>query len=300
MSTPACPSPTASPSTARYPSGGRVWTATRHRLTLHYPRPVPINSSEITPKVVDSLGAIVEAVVAATAAHGRPLWYRGQQHVGWDVQASVHRDYTGDDERDFTNRFRSRAGMRYQHTPAHGDQAAWLSLMQHYGLPTRLVDWTQSPLVAAYFAVEPHISNRLAPTPEVDVVIWVLRPHALNRIKGGTDVTPSINGELCRPLLAPAFDHEAPEVGLVRAVMGSETDLRLFVQQGCFTIHGDRTPLNRMEGHARFLDALVIPAAQVQRMAHELDVCSFRQGDIFPDLGHLAAELKETHRPSGF
>jgi FRG domain len=260
---------------------------------------VPLNSSEITPSVVDSVGAVVEAVTAATDVHGRPLWYRGQHRVEWDLQASIHRDYTAEDERNFTNRFRSRAGMRYQHTPAHGDQAAWLSLMQHYGLPTRLVDWTRSPLIAAYFAVEPYISGRLRAAPDSDAVIWVLQPHRLNRLRGGTEVTPSINGDLCRPLLSPAFDHEAAEGSLVRAVMGSETDLRLFVQQGCFTIHCDRTPLNRMDGHAHFLHALVIPAVSVQRMADELDMCSFRQGDIFPDLGHLAAELRETHRPTG-
>jgi hypothetical protein len=260
---------------------------------------VPINSTEITPTAVDSLGAIVDAVMTTATVHGRHLWYRGQQHVDWDVQASIHRDYTAGDERNLTNQFRSRAGMRYQRTPAHGDQAAWLSLMQHYGLPTRLVDWTRSPLVAAYFAVEQYVADHLADTPEHDAVIWILRPHVLNRLKGGTDVTPSINGDLCRPLLSPAFDHEAAEQSLVRAVMGSETDLRLFVQQGCFTIHADRTPLNRMDGHARFLDALVIPAAHIRRVANELDVCSFRTGDIFPDLGHLATELRETYQPSG-
>jgi hypothetical protein len=261
---------------------------------------VPLISSEITPTIVDSLGSLVEAVTAATTARGRPLWYRGQQCVDWDVQASIHRDYTPEDERNLTNRFRSRAGMRYVRTPAHGDQAAWLSLMQHYGLPTRLIDWTRSPLIAAYFAVESQISTAAPTEPDVDAVIWVLRPHALNHLMGRTEVTPSINGDLCRPLLSPAFDHEAPETNLIRAVMGSETDLRLFVQQGCFTIHSDRTPLNRIPGHGRYLDALVIPAGSVRRLADELDVCSFRQGDIFPDLGHLAAELTETHRPSGF
>jgi hypothetical protein len=251
------------------------------------------------PTVVESLGAVVEAVSAATAVHGRPLWFRGQQRAGWDLQASIHRDYRGENERDFTNRFRSRAGMRYQNTPAHGDHAAWLSLMQHYGLPTRLVDWTRSPLVAAYFAVEPHIPFGVAAPAVHDAVIWILRPLALNAAMGDTDVTPSINGELCRPLLDPAFNHTAPDSRLVRAVMASETDLRLFVQQGCFTIHGDPAPLNRIPGHGRFLDAIVVPAAAVPRLADELDLCGFRQGDIFPDLGHLAAEIRQAHTVNG-
>jgi len=43
---------------------------------------------------------------------------------------------------------------------------------------------------------------------------------------------------------------------------------------------------------------MVIPKDAVVRMAREIDACGFRKGDIFPDLGNLAAELKGRYPPT--
>ena len=51
----------------------------------------------------------------------------------------------------------------------------WLSVMQHYGVPTRLVDLTKSPFVALYFAV------RDWDKPE-DAAIWAIAPHTLHEV----------------------------------------------------------------------------------------------------------------------
>jgi hypothetical protein len=111
-------------------------------------------------------------------------------------------------------------------------------------------------------------------------------------------VTPSIEAHMCKEMIEAAFTHRGKENNKVLAVMAAENDLRMFVQQGCFTIHSDTTPLNLRDEHRAYLTDILVPASQVRRVAFEVDVCGFRRGDIFPDLGHLADELKGTWPPT--
>jgi hypothetical protein len=218
------------------------------------------------------------------------LWFRGQRSASWDIQAGVYRDDHASYERNYFHRFRSRAGTRYAHLPNQNEFAIWLSLMQHYGLPTRLLDWSRSPLVAAYFAIEAYIYERDISVK--DAAIWVLSPHNLNLIECGEDITPSLDANMCDPLVKPAFFHKAKETNQVLAVMAAEHDLRMFVQQGCFTIHSDQTPFNLRSTANRYLSKIVIPAAAIPNLAQEVEICGFRKGDIYPDLGNLANELR--------
>jgi hypothetical protein len=64
-----------------------------------------------------------------------------------------------------------------QSAPAHfpyEDTFWWLSLMRHHGAPTRLLDWTYSPYVAAYFALEKMLSKPEKKGSERKGIVWII------------------------------------------------------------------------------------------------------------------------------
>jgi hypothetical protein len=97
--------------------------------------------------------------------------FRGQSDSAWPLASALERLDVSDKaaaEHLLVDEF-ARKSLTYLQphlVPTH--RFGWLALMQHYGAPTRLQDWTHSPYIAAFFAVE----RPMAPTQEA--VIWAV------------------------------------------------------------------------------------------------------------------------------
>lgn len=90
------------------------------------------------------------------------FFYRGQADANWSLQSSLERvvgtGWTVEKAQKFEDYsislFRSKFHLYDRENIQPESKFAWLSIMQHYGVPTRLIDFTESPYVALYFALE--------------------------------------------------------------------------------------------------------------------------------------------------
>jgi hypothetical protein len=116
---------------------------------------------------------------AAPSYHERRWIFRGERKSFKYISPTLERaardsnisfDQLLDLEKGMLNEFKRRLHHYVTVTPPSGDYAEWLSMMRHFGAPTRLLDWSYSPFVAAYFAIEraynePCVVWALASTP---------------------------------------------------------------------------------------------------------------------------------------
>jgi len=204
----------------------------------------------------------------------------------WELVPHVHRESLEYNEQQLLLQFQLKAPSRYNKCPPNEDQASWTSLAQHYGLPTRLLDWTGSPLVAAYFSA-------LKNEKEAAAVMWVLAPGIMNSIITGEE--PSVytfRAEECRRMITSGWYDKGTEKFECLASVPDEIDLRLILQQSSFTIHKDSSPLENHKNATDFLRKITIPHESKESIRKELNLLGFRQSTLFPDLENLANCLK--------
>jgi len=247
--------------------------------------------------------------------HVRP-WFRGQADAGEPPLPSVLRTRTvngetlGYDEFHMITMFRLKAPA-FGPTPETSRLDKWLFLMQHHGLPTRLLDWTESPLVACFFAVEAALDR---PKPKycdaANMALWVIHPIELNRITDSRlDDFPNtwVAGRWALENIKKAFGtalelkhkgHRYVPSEYPLAIQPSTVASRVAVQRSCFTVHGENnadfeallrnTPLVKKG----FFRKYVIPRSRARAIMSELEQLGVSYSNVYPDFDGLGKELK--------
>ena len=159
----------------------------------------------------------------------------------------------------------------------------WLAVAQHYGLPTRLLDWSVNALSAVWFAVE-----KPAQDSDSHGVVWVFEAKAGLIENGGDYVSSSQNGGSSRPF------------SLTRSciLVPRYVSKRIVAQGGYFTVQASspKAPHFRgLEEETTFGDRLwklLIPSRRFPAIRHQLSRMGTNAMSIYPDLGGLCRDIK--------
>jgi hypothetical protein len=217
---------------------------------------------------------------------GPQSWFRGEEKDFGHLVPKLYRNLTQENvesalkkERTFYQEFRRRARMLApQISP--DDDWGWYFLIQHYGGPTRLLDWTQDAAMALFFALDTCKNEEDTP------IVYVLAPAALT-----TFATAEVTGDLAMggKVYYPQEAFAQPWAGNVRVespgTYGSipnspvplfppHLDQRMEAQKSCFTLFGRR--IHGFDGtpHAARFSVLSDPdVAGIAALRPSLIVC---------------------------
>jgi hypothetical protein len=204
-------------------------------------------------------------------------------------------------EHRITEEFQRQAPALSSYIPEELNYLEWLFIMQHYGCPTRLLDWSQNVLVAIYFAVKEHFNW--------DAELWCIDPFRLNEESIRKPFVAGTNNDSVIALASDAFKRTDE----IRKKNKLKTDMidgpislfppmrfpRMINQSSVFTIHP--FPDSDHESNLKSIEALLvmpficryrIPKSRKKPLLKELNSIGINEHNLFPDLDALSKSIR--------
>ncbi|MBS2773022.1 FRG domain-containing protein [Anoxybacillus rupiensis] len=228
-------------------------------------------------------------------------FFRGQSRVKYKLLPSLLRvndegiRYFGDNcDKNFLASFKSKAMLYLNYYPQNDIE--WMFMAQHYGIPTRLLDWSQSPLIALFFAVERsgyQYEGNDCP------VVWCLDPIDLNKkvmYLGHRVDVPNLmeNDNTLNNCIREYYGIgiTKDEILYPLAISGPLNNSRINAQKGVFTLFPlNANPLESMEKADEYLFKINIDKDYIEDIKIELYNLGIKYSTVYPELSSLAKDI---------
>lgn len=265
---------------------------------------------EIQIKTLKAFSSAIENKIQSS--FDNTLWFRGCGNSSYKLSPSIHRHPEISDpkeiiilEQKIINRFKQRSIPFLNRDLNLDNKWEVLFYMQHFGTPTRLLDWSESPYIALYFAATCANYKRNGKKIEYqdDIAIWFLDPIKWNR-KILEDVGFSEGIISYESKLIDSFE-PFTDYNLMRekpiAIYGTHNSGRIVAQRGVFTIFGKGIkPMEVLFEEDNFpADALIkiiIPKDKINGILNSLISIGVTDSVVFPDLDGLSKEVKRFYK----
>jgi len=246
---------------------------------------------------LDSIGHIVKI---ATTLSGS--WFRGHARVQKELVPKLLRekyvvDYANR-ELSLIEAFKRVAPALDSNVPGQDDSIAWLFLMQHHGVSTRLLDWTKSALIALYFIVIDHETE--------DGELWAMYPYSLNKLSGiGMPLRNNsiLNYYVEEPLEDPKMLqslYNLPQIPDKPIAIEPQMNFpRIMAQLSKFTIHpisNQAKLISTLLTDRKDLVRYIVPSESKSKLRSDLATLGITHTALFPSLDALGRDIIYDHR----
>jgi hypothetical protein len=247
---------------------------------------------------ISSVSDLIRAVPDIDHAHVR-RWFRGHKRKGWRLVPRVYRGHfatKSEEERLKTERFMMSDFRILSSSIRRGSETdeELYFLQQHYRMPTRLLDWTNNPLAAMFFAVEEEEKEEDGELFMMDA--WKFEPNAGRNAYGRDFLGIADAGH---PVFRKALHRisqwskdQFPD--FIVPVRPHNFDMRINLQRSFFTFHVPRQP-EITEAINPSLTGFNIMKNSKARIRKELDMLGIDAFRIYGDLENLAVTLCKTY-----